>query len=482
MLAYLLVAFLTANFIQTHQHVNIILVALFISASLAGVLGIFQYIGLDFFQTSLGRSLILPAEFKPFADELTFHFGKHTIYGTFYNTNYVGSYTAMLLPLSIVLLYFFKERPYLYGTFAFSCLMFAMLIGSNSRAGLVGTFVALLIIIAFLFRSIQTRWRLSLGLAASFFTIFIMLNTLSDGKPLRQINSLLPLFLSSASATSPATNEFMNINLEIKDIQLGENTVIFIFNGGRKLLFINENQVVTVQDETGGKLDYTYDDTKRLYYLQEYPFNQYGFAMEDNILFLNTGRLYLSFKLIDDQFYFINGKGEAVLFEPAESLGFRGREKMGNSRGYIWSRSLPMVKDTFFLGYGPDTYPIYFPQDEFLAKILYLQGPFKLVDKPHNMYLQTAINTGLLSLFSMLTMFGIYMAWSIRLYFRNVFFSYFTAVGTACFIAICGYLVAGAFNDSLVSVAPVFWIMFGMGLACNNLSGKGDLQSSLTRQ
>ena len=40
------------------------------------------------------------------------------------------------------------------------------------------------------------------------------------------------------------------------------------------------------------------------------------------------------------------------------------------------------------------------------------------------------------------------------------------------FLAFCGYATAGMFNDSLVSVAPVFWVILGMGIACNYLITK----------
>ena len=32
------------------------------------------------------------------------------------------------------------------------------------------------------------------------------------------------------------------------------------------------------------------------------------------------------------------------------------------------------------------------------------------------------------------------------------------------FVAIIGYLVAGIFNDSAVSVAPIFWLLLGTGI------------------
>jgi hypothetical protein len=41
------------------------------------------------------------------------------------------------------------------------------------------------------------------------------------------------------------------------------------------------------------------------------------------------------------------------------------------------------------------------------------------------------------------------------------------AAGAACFAAFCGYVSAALFNDSVVSVAPVFWLLLGLGIGIN---------------
>ena len=43
-------------------------------------------------------------------------------------------------------------------------------------------------------------------------------------------------------------------------------------------------------------------------------------------------------------------------------------ERLGSGRGYIWSRSIPLIKQAGFMGLGADTYPEYFPQNDFKGK------------------------------------------------------------------------------------------------------------------
>ena len=46
-------------------------------------------------------------------------------------------------------------------------------------------------------------------------------------------------------------------------------------------------------------------------------------------------------------------------------------------------------------------------------------------------------------------------------------FSGFRRRRAACFVAFCGYAVAGLANDSVISVAPVFWALLGLGVGIN---------------
>jgi F0F1-type ATP synthase assembly protein I len=47
-----------------------------------------------------------------------------------------------------------------------------------------------------------------------------------------------------------------------------------------------------------------------------------------------------------------------------------------------------------------------------------------------------------------------------------------TFAGAAIFLAICGYLVTNFFNDSVVGIAPIFWVLLGLGFICNKMVRK----------
>jgi O-antigen ligase len=92
-----------------------------------------------------------------------------------------------------------------------------------------------------------------------------------------------------------------------------------------------------------------------------------------------------------------------------------------------------------------------------------------LIDKPHNMYLQTAINTGVISLLALLAIWGIYLFDSFKIFIKGNMESFAEYMGAAIFLSISAYLVAGLFNDNIISVTPLFWILLGMGIGINRM-------------
>ena len=48
----------------------------------------------------------------------------------------------------------------------------------------------------------------------------------------------------------------------------------------------------------------------------------------------------------------------------AEAIGFEGKEKLSSSRGYIWSRTIPLLDECLITGYEPDTFVFIFPQND----------------------------------------------------------------------------------------------------------------------
>lgn len=167
---------------------------------------------------------------------------------------------------------------------------------------------------------------------------------------------------------------------------------------------------------------------------------------------------------------FNSNTSKDVDIEYPETFGFKGKEKLGSERGYIWSRSIPMIKNNLILGGGPDTFAFRFPQNDFIAKYYAYDTPYMTVDKPHNLYLQIALNDGCIALLAFLAIMIIYIVDSVKLYALKKYYDKSHIFGSVTCLGVVGYLFSGLFNDSVISVAPIFWIVLGVGIALNYMN------------
>ena len=90
--------------------------------------------------------------------------------------------------------------------------------------------------------------------------------------------------------------------------------------------------------------------------------------------------------------------------------------------------------------------------------------------KPHNLYLQIGVQTGVISLIAYLCFNLIYLIDSIRLYWKRESSTFMDWVGMGIMLSITGYLISGLVNDSTVTMAPVYWCLMGIGLAVNRIN------------
>ena len=98
LVSYALITFILSQIIEKEHQVKIIIGAFVFLGIMIGLLGFYQYIGKDLIQTDFGLKLIRPKALEEI--DLGFIFGKYDIYATMGNTNFVGSYAALMIPLS----------------------------------------------------------------------------------------------------------------------------------------------------------------------------------------------------------------------------------------------------------------------------------------------------------------------------------------------------------------------------------------------
>lgn len=466
LLSYAVLMFILLNYIRYETDIKIIVYSFVILTVLEGVLGISQYFGFDFLQSDLGKELITPKEID--ASRLGFTFGQYTISGTLYNTNFVGSFASLVLPLTTIL-YIYEKDKKLSIIFGFSALIaFATWLGCNSRAGYLGITSAFIIGIIVFRKIIKLNYKKILILFTVFIFITILLNTVSGGRVLNQFSRLNP-----ATEIEKIQDINKNQRIRFEEVSLTDNTFT-IKTTKETLIGVMENSNLSFMDEDGKRLDVTADVEGNISFVDE-NYSEYSFNFNEDSSLIKSyiyGREWRLFAASNDELKVIsiNDKLTEPMEAPRVKL-FDGREEIATNRGYIWSRTIPMLKDTLIIGYGPDNYPLVFPQEDYVGRFnVGNKGMLDIViDKPHNMYLQTAINTGVISLLELMAIWIIYLFDSFRIYIRGNMESFAEYMGAATFLSITAYLVAGLFNDNIISVAPLFWILLGMGIGINRM-------------
>jgi O-antigen ligase len=463
LLCYLVLMFTVINLVKSEKQVQFLIKVLMISALIIGLIGLFQLFELDLFRTDFGKRLILPKAYHGTLENVNFRFEKTYIYSTLTNPNYVGSYMVMLIPIAITAFIYFKKTWQKAGMAVLTLLFIANLLGSRSRAGLIGMIVAAFFGIILLRKIIFKRKLVFFGITAAAIAVFVVINASLNGLLTNRILSEIKIMFSSDV-------QFY----DLKDITFSENKVSIV-SSTETLNIVKNSEELSFYDTSGNILNINQKNKNDEITItfEEEGYKDYSIILKKNLLTLKQKNTSVDFVILDDGIGLIGNSNKLVnQIEKAPSIGFEGKERLGSARGYIWSRSIPLLKNSILLGYGPDTFTIKFPQEDYIGKIRGYGTARMIVDKPHNMYLQIALNTGILSLLAFLTICGAYIIDSIRLYFKNLDNSFVCLTGTGIFLGICGYLAAAVFNDSMVAIASVFWILLGLGFVCNGFVKK----------
>lgn len=458
-----------------------ILIIVFINA----FLGIFQFAGQDLIKTELGKMIVVPQKIieETGGGNLSLLYEKGKLYGTLFHYNYVGSFACIVIPILFAAMIYEYDIMYklILGMGFLSSVW--LLFGSTSRGGLIGVFAIIIVSIIIFGRAItKNKKGLLIGIVSSICFI-VFLNIVSSGSIFQRIPSL---FKDTVSVFSNSSNIDYKSITPIKDIKNINGTVDLVFQNKTLNLRFEDNKYqfscngskVTIDKGTGNNC-YYFNTTD----LPNVFFKLYKSSNEVDRLDLlelvfnnnNSGHETFYFKVkSDNTIHLVNPKTfQDIDLKEAESVGFKGKEKLGSSRGYIWSRSIPLLKNCLFVGKGPDTFMLYFPQNDLIGKYYAFENPNILVDKPHNLYLGIALNNGLIALCAFILIMFIYIVDSFRLYALKKKYVFPEIFGISIFLGVIGYLAAGMFNDSIISVAPIFWIVLGVGIAINYINRKG---------
>ena len=474
--------------IYTFKNTNefkFILVPILILVYINGFLGLFQYFGEDLIKTSLGGLIAIPSSYNIDPSKLTLAYESGTIYGTLYHYNYVGSFTALVLPIlfgaCIIVDDIFLKLLSMGGCVTGLWLLF----GSTSRAGIIG-FAAIIIFACIFFGKLLLKKKKAILITIACLAVFTVgLNFATSGKIFSRIPSLIEDGLSLFKDSSdfdyreqiPIQNiEHINGNIVLT---VPNDTLTISYENDDYVFRNSKNEIINYTSSYNSKIkayDYTTDDSN----FSNISFRAGKVKSTDRndglMLLLNGSSNEFMFLLRDDDtIHLIDPKTlEEIDLDFPETIGFVGKEKLASSRGYIWGRSIPLLKDTLILGTGPDTFSFEFPQHDLLGKLYAYGTTNMIISKAHNLFLQIGINNGVVALIAFICIIMIYIVDSFKLYALKNKYDEKQLLGTILFLSIIGYLFTGLFNDSVICVAPIFWVIMGVGISVNFMNKKSQ--------
>ena len=452
----------------------------FFSASvlLIGIIGTLQTFGFDIFATTPGSKLVLGKYYGGQNLELKFE----SAYGTLYNPNCLGMYAGMMSSFMLMLAVMLPlKNKFKYVAAVLFVLALICVIGSDSVGGLLGLgcgcIFALIIGIINFIKNRLYKNKLCLASAIGAAAAFVLLPAAFvaiDPTIVEEVRIVADAVMGGSENENPYFYE---------DFSFEGDRAVIATKAGDIYITATEDEPVVEQNGIVREVQSTSPMEDRDGYVNTYSIDG-----------LNEGSL----QVYEDKLVFIgrDNQGNATNFlmrdtgngiipldkfgndvdpdNPAPSVGFEGIERLGSGRGYIWSRSIPLILSNIIIGSGPDSFALEFPQDDIIAKLHYLGNPYIIVDKPHSVYLQTAINTGLLSLLVIIALVVIYIVQSAIRFISGKGSAFVRAAGLACMSGVIAYMAAAATTDSVVSVAPLFWIMLGTGFGINFIKSSGE--------
>ncbi len=468
-LAYCIAVVYAVHIIEDEGDVKFVLKIAVVGYTIVTLIGFFQYLGHDFYRTSIGKHLITPPSMWSGLDTLSFTFPLGTSYTSLYNSNYLALYYGLALPIIAVLIFAVKKLWVRICLIALFVISFISLIGSNSKTGLVAlVFVALFAVIV-LFNTLKQHKIVPVLIVLVAVALVAMMSKRYGG-----LKSLVDVFKGVYSLNM--TEE----NYHVKDIITADDEVVFVTeNDELHITYISftEGEDVSVsvffKDQNGTELNSTYSEDG-IIYLDDPEGRFYGCYVRPEyindylgITVVFDGLEWCFSNMIDGTYMYCNNYGKYTKIRDIP-ITFAFKEGFASGRGYIWNRCIPVLKKTVLLGTGSNTFVFAFPNDDYISK-KYLWTSTMLDVKAHSFYLGNAIENGIIATLAIVIFYLIYFVKSFKLYVKRREVDFLYGTGLGIYLGSVGYMISALANDSNVSTAPFFWGLLGVGMAVNHI-------------
>lgn len=463
LLGYVLLALYLLYLIENEKDIRIAGIAFGIGMIESSVLGILQYTGHDLYKYEWYQRLITP---KGYLEQLGFvGGGGETVVLNAYNSNYAGVFLAMLAALCLGVLLTEKKIWRMVAELVLFLALVTCQIGTGSKAGLLVLVVTGGLAVVYLLKRLYRYWYVLIPtltfviLGGALFIQYLNLPILE------RIQAAFAMEQVEENPLSRMVTMENGVEITYKDTYFK----IRMSHGEEGFQF-------TVLDEKGSRMAIAWQEEEGHFTFEEEELS----GVKITPLYLNGETPIFALTLAGrdwvfkpgtkwaPEYTYVNEFGQWDTMDETKRIGFYGYERFASYRGMIWSQSLPLLFERIFLGEGANNFAFAYPQNNY-KDMYYYVGSIIPVTRPHNLYLQMGVEVGVIGLLAMIVFWAAYLLDSLKTYFRCNFATWTERIGFGCFLAVFVYLVCGLSNDSMITVAPTFWCIMGVGLAANRL-------------
>lgn len=268
------------------------------------------------------------------------------------------------------------------------------------------------------------------------------------------------------SALNSAVNKTIAIHSDnyymVRGISVDKGAVTIKGSSNALKCIINDEGNIYFTDEYDNILNVRSDGDSITF---PYPYDMISAGFENSALWLDLGyKGRISFAIKNGQFYPMAADGSLIndissgdkSGEELYTDSYKKIDALFTGRGYIWRKTLPLLKNTIIFGHGAGTFGLYFKQFDY-AGLLNSQGNVDLiVDRPHSMYIQMAFSQGILCM----TAYAVMVITVIITFIKDNKCKNINKLPVI--IAVIGFCIMELITDSSVTVNPIFWAVLGL--------------------
>lgn len=264
----------------------------------------------------------------------------------------------------------------------------------------------------------------------------------------------------AASAVNGTTPVHKSEYYKVKEIQVQDNTVTITGEENALICRLNEQQNIIFTDENRNVLDVS-SENNSIYFPEPYETVSAGF--ENNALWLDLGyKGRIRFYIAGGKFYPMAADGSLIRdISSGMSKENTRFDSIITGRGYIWRKTVPVLKNTVLFGHGAGTFAFYFKQFDY-AGLLNSQGEVDLmIDRPHSWYLQMAYSQGIFCMMAVVALIATVCVSGIKRFTSKKLELKKGAIDMAAVTAIIAFCIFEGITDGSVSVNPLLWVVLG---------------------